>query len=127
MRYFGRLMFCQQNRDGVTSDRRCTWRLRLTFVLCLIIVMTWVGSTRAQTEKGEACRDDITAFDGYKIRSVKVRARYLPDLAVPLPTPGAPYSPATVTDVEDNVFQALRKEANRENEEGETELKLLKA
>src|SRR5437867_3431573 len=127
MRYFGGLMFTQQNGDGVTRDQRRARRLRLTFIACLLVVIPWAGSTQAQTEKGEGCRDDITADDGYVIRSVRVKARYLPYLPEPLPSPGRPYSPVTVTKIVEDVHQALRKEANRENEEGETELALLKA
>jgi hypothetical protein len=107
------------------KDHRCA--LSAIAVLCLFAVLVLASSTQAQSEKGSGCRDDITGTDGYKIRSVKVGARYLPDLPSPLPKPGTDYSPVIVTELVESVHQALRKEANREDEEGQTELELLKA
>lgn len=98
----------------------------ITIGLCLFVIAEcWTA--QAQSEKGEGCRDDITAADGYKIRSVKVEARYIPDLPSPLPKPGAAYSPEILLPLLEDVHQALSKEANRENQEGATELKLLQA
>jgi hypothetical protein len=107
------------------KDRRIA--VLVNGVLCLFAALASVTSAQAQSEKGSGCRGDITAADGYKIRSVKVGARYLPDLPSPLPAPGTDYSPVIVTELVEDVHQALRKEANREDEEGETELELLKA
>jgi hypothetical protein len=99
----------------------------ITIALCLLAAVAWARSAQAQSEKGEGCRDDITADGGYKIRSVKVGARYLPDLPSPLPKPGTDYSPELLLPILDDVRQALRKEANREDIEGATEVRLLKA
>src|SRR4029453_16841422 len=101
--------------------RRSALPRLLTSTLCLFVAIMWAPSFRAQSESGGDCRDDINAFDGYTFRSVKVRARYLPDLPNPLPTPGTPYSPETVTRIVEDVHQVLTKEANRESEAGETE------
>ncbi len=113
-------------KAAVMRKRRRALPRLLNSTLCLFVAMTWVLSLRAQSESGGDCKDDITAFDGYKFRSVKVRARYLPDLPNPLPSPGTAYSPETVTRIVEDVHQVLTKEANRESEAGETELKLLK-
>lgn len=93
---------------------------------CLFVAFS-VTPAVAQThsEKGEDCRDDITEAAGFKFRDVKVKARYLPDLNHPLPAPGTTYSPATVTTIVEDVSQALTNEAMREEEEGQTEHKLL--
>ena len=109
----------------MSKRRRALPRL-LTLTLCLFVAIKWVDSLHAQSESGGECKDDITAFDGYKFRSVKVRARYLPDLPHPLPSPGTTYSPETVTRIVKDVHRALTREANRETEAGETELKLLR-
>jgi len=108
------------------SKRRRALPFALSLPLGLFLVLSSGGICRTQSEKGSACRDDITAFDGYAFRSVKVRARYLPDLPEPLPLRGTAYSPETVTRVVENVHEALTREANRESEVGETELSLLK-
>lgn len=102
-------------------------RASVNVVLCLFAALAWVSTAQAQSEKGSGCRDDIAETDGYKIRSATVGARYLPDLSSPLPKPGTAYSPVIVTELVENVHQALRKEANREDQEGQTELELLKA
>ncbi|MEA2203683.1 MAG: hypothetical protein QOE77_459 [Blastocatellia bacterium] len=107
-----------------------TRRSALTFfgvAWCLFFAGAWAGSAQAQTEKGQGCRDDIAAGDGYKIHSVKVAARYLPKLSQPLPSPGSDYSPVVVSELQGRVFAVLRQEALREDEEGETEHKLVKA
>lgn len=111
---------------AVMRKRRRALPRLLTSTLCLFVAVIWAPSFHAQSESGGDCKDDITAFDGYKFHSVKVRARYLPDLPHPLPSPGTAYSPATVTRIVEDVHQVLTKEANRESEAGETELKLLK-
>lgn len=98
----------------------------ITILVCLFLAGAWVGSARAQDEKGAGCQETITANDGFKIRSVKVKARYLPDLPIPLPSPGTDYSPDLLLPILESVHQAIRKEANREGEEGETEHRLLK-
>lgn len=103
------------------------WALLITIALCLFIAGVWASSVRAQSEKGGGCLDTITADEGFKIRSVKVKARYLPDLSSPLPPPGTAYSPDLLLPILSNVHQAIRKEANREDQEGETEHRLLEA
>ncbi len=99
---------------------------RVPTVLCLFLAGVWGSSARAQVEKGAGCQETITANDGFKIRSVKVKARYLPDLAIPLPSSGTNYSPDLLLPILESVHQAMRKEANREGQEGETEHRLLK-
>ena len=103
------------------------WALIITIALCLFVAGVWARSARAQSEKGAGCQDTITANDGFKIRSVKVKARYLPDLSSPLPAAGTNYSPDLLLPILENVHEAIRKEANREDQEGETEHSLLKA
>jgi hypothetical protein len=63
--------------------------------------------------------------DNYLLRTVKVKARYLP-IAFQLPEPGTPSSPVLVTKLVEDVQDALKRERNRENVEGTTELGLLK-
>jgi hypothetical protein len=92
----------------------------------LLLLVAASGNCLAQSETGDVCRDDITAFDGYKFRSVKVRARFVPALPTPLPPAGTTYSPATVTRIVEDVHAVLTKEANREGEAGETEQALLR-
>lgn len=93
----------------------------------LLCVFSAIAPAKAQsqTETGEDCRGDIGEADGFKFRNVKVKARYLPNLRHPLPSSGTTYSPATVTTIVEDVSQVLTDEAMRENEEGETEHKLL--
>lgn len=107
-------------------SKRRVLQFGLSLPLGVFLVFSGGGIARGQSEKGSACRDDITAFDGYAFRSVKVRARYLPDLPEPLPLRGTAYSPETVTRVVENVHEVLTREANRESEAGETELSLLR-
>ena len=100
--------------------------MRVSRVTCLLAGLLFAGTAWGQgAETGTGCRDDLTANDGYAFRSVHVRTRYLRELRSPLPQAGAPYSPATVTEIVENVYQALKDEANRENVEGETEQALL--
>ena len=100
--------------------------MRTSRVTCLLVGVLFAGTAWGQgAETGSGCRDDLTANNGYAFRSVHVKTRYLPELRSPLPQPGAPYSPATVTEIVENVYQALKDEANRENVEGETEQALL--
>jgi len=91
----------------------------------LLCLFSATSPAKAQTEKGQDCRDDIDEAAGFKFRNVKVKARYLPNLRHPLPASGTTYSPATVTTIVEDVHQVLTDEENRENEEGETEHKLL--
>jgi hypothetical protein len=117
--------------DKAMKLRRSTSRIlfALQISLCVIFGLALAGNARAQTgdhtEKGEGCRDDIAEADGFKFRAVKVKARYLPDLRHPLPQPGDPYSPVTVTTMVQDVSQALTDEAMRESVEGQTEHALL--
>lgn len=91
-------------------------------ILLCVLSPVWAQSA---TEKGADCREDIAEADGFKIRAVKVKARYLPRLRHPIPTPGTNYSPALATTLVEDVAQALTDEALRESEEGQTEHRLL--
>ena len=95
------------------------------FLLALGVVLLATTLARAQTEKGDGCRDDIAEGEGYKIRDVKIKARYLPRLRNPVPGAGTDYSPVLVTQLVEDVAQALSAEGLRENEEGQTEHRLL--
>lgn len=100
--------------------------------LCLLVVTVWATSAQAQTfskEKGQGCADDIVGigdpgYQGHKILSVQVKARFF---SIPLPPPGTPYSPVVVSKLVEDVSQALKNERNRESIEGATEFKLLNA
>lgn len=96
-------------------------------LLAAMIVVSAASINHAQSapEKGDGCRDDITEADGFKIRAVKVKARYMPELRNALPNPGTDYSPVLATRLVEDVSQALTEEAMREDEEGETEHRLL--
>jgi len=97
------------------------------FVFAAAVVLCAFAPAHAQsaTEEGAGCREDITEADGFKIRKVKVKARYVPDLRHPVPAAGTGYSPALVTTLVEDVSEALTKEALRESEEGQTEHRLL--
>lgn len=110
-------------RMNLRGSSRCS-AFAIGVLLCLTLSTTLAGA-QSHSEKGEDCRDDITEAAGFKFRAVKVKARYLPDLRHPLPTPGTTYSPAIVTTIVQDVSQALTDEALRENEEGQTEHQLL--
>jgi hypothetical protein len=97
----------------------------LLFAALLVLFATSSAAAQSATEKSDDCREDITEADGFKIRAVKVKARYLPKLRQPIPTPGTNYSPALATTLVEDVAQALTNEAMRENEEGQTEHRLL--
>jgi|GEM_PF-3317388 len=104
-------------------NRRGKLIIHFSLALSLFLVAACSEPAHAQSEKGGKCRDDITT--GFKIRSVSVGARYLPNLASPLPKPGTDYSPVLLTSLTQLVHQALDKEKFRENEAGETEHGLL--
>jgi hypothetical protein len=99
---------------------------------CLLLLMAWATQIQAQSltgAKSQGCADNIIGegapgYQGHRIHSVKVNARYL---SVSLPAPGTPYSPVTVSKIVEDVAQALRKERNREDVEGATEFKILNA
>ena len=97
------------------------------FLLAAAIVLCVPRPALAQsaTETGAGCREDITEADGFKIRKVKVKGRYVPALRHPIPAAGTGYSPALVTTLVEDVSQALTEEAMRETEEGQTEHRLL--
>ena len=96
------------------------------FLLAIGVVLLATTLARGQaSEKGSGCRDDIAEGEGYKIRDVKVKARYLPRLRNPVPPAGTDYSPVLVTQLVEDVAQALTDEGLRENEEGQTEHRLL--
>jgi hypothetical protein len=95
------------------------------FLFALGVVLLATTFARAQSEKGTGCRDDIAEGEGYKIRDVKVKARYLPRLRNPVPSKGTDYSPVLVTQLVEDVAQALTDEGLREDEEGQTEHRLL--
>src|SRR5215211_6386707 len=95
------------------------------FLFAFGVVLLATTFAQAQTEKGSGCRDDIAEGEGYKIRDVKVKARYLPRLRNPVPPAGTDYSPVLVTQLVEDVAQALTNEGLRENEEGQTEHRLL--
>jgi hypothetical protein len=105
--------------------RGCRWFIVAIRILVCVACCVLPAQAQSHSEKGEECRDNITEDAGFKFREVKVKARYLPDLKHPLPAPGTTYSPATVTTIVQDVSQALTNEALRENEEGQTEHKLL--
>jgi hypothetical protein len=94
--------------------------------------MAWATRVQAQSlpaGKSPGCVDNIIGegapgYQGHRIHSVKVNARYL---SLSLPAPGTPYSPVTVSKIVEDVAQALRKERNREDVEGATEFKILNA
>jgi hypothetical protein len=102
-------------------------------VICLLACATSSRPTdsvaaktsQAGTELSGGCIDTLTSDSGYKFRSVKVKVRYPPVLDHPLPVPGTNYSPEVVTRIVEDVYAALTKEDNRENEVGETEQALL--
>lgn len=77
-----------------------------------------LGQTQVSKNR-DACVDDITADDGYLIRSVKVSIRYL---SLPLPAAGTPYSPEVVTKLTEDVFHILKREQSAREE---TEFSLL--
>jgi len=100
--------------------------------ICLLSLVLWTISAQAQSspsEKGQGCVDNIVGvgapgYQGHKILSVKIKVRYL---SVPVPPPGTPYSPETVTKLVEDVDKALKNERNREDVEGATEFKVLQA
>jgi hypothetical protein len=98
-----------------------------------VCMLSWIACSiyaQAQNDlkqKGRGCEDDIVGEDalgyqGHKIISVKIEARYL---SLPLPVPGTPYSPERVSKIVEDVEKALQNERNREDVEGATEFKLL--
>src|ERR1700686_4820596 len=79
--------------------------------LALTVASACAWQARAQPSpkaKGNVCREDIKATDGYKFRTTRVEARYLPAGLVTLPKPGTDYSPETRTNIQDAIFNALK-------------------
>ena len=90
----------------------CVFR-RLRYVaLGLTVISACAWHAKAQQPspavKSKGCRDDIAAGDGYKFRTTRIEARYLPaDLVTP-PKPGTDYSPQIVTDLQEAIQTALK-------------------
>ncbi len=109
-----------------------TRRLRVTrtpgrFVWSLILAGACAFTVQAQPPFGatdaQGCKTNIAELLQYKIREVKVKARYLPQIA--LPSPGEPYTAEKETEVLERVQQAFQSERNREDVEGATEFQVL--
>lgn len=99
----------------------------LSLVAASLLCLTLAQAQTVPKEKGQGCVDNIigegeAGYQGHRIRSVKVNARYL---SLPVPAPGTPYSPVIVSKIVEDVAQALRNERNREDVAGSTELKIL--
>ena len=110
-------------------------RLRAVFLaalgVCWLPHIFWGTPVAAQgspskdlSQGASKCQDDIVESDGYLIRTVRIKARYLP-LTFELPGPGTPYSPEKVTELVEFVYKALKLEGMREDVDGTTEHELL--
>ena len=88
---------------------RLGWRGSVAAVAWCAAAVFCARPAQAQTEQ---CRDDITASDGYAIRSMRVEGRWAP----PLPLPAGDYSPARVSEAIVRERGALDSERNVDTE-----------
>jgi hypothetical protein len=81
-------------------------------VAAVVWCVVALACLRPALARAEQCRDDITASDGYAIRSMQAEGRWAPQL----PLPAGDYSPAKVSEAIGRVRSALDAERNVDTE-----------